>query len=126
MKDIMKNKFLFYACHYSLLQDNSVSYLDSGYNNHMYEDENIFVHSDTAVNPKLRMKIRIVVKAKGKERHNIVVNTKFGVKYIRDVLVPDLKEYMLSVRQFLDHGYCFVFEDNMCRILIREQKSCHS
>ena len=57
----------------------------------MSENENIFVHLDTTVNPKVRMGNEIVAEAKGKG--TIAVKTKSGVKYIRDVLlVPDLNE----------------------------------
>ena len=82
---------LFYACHSSHHEDNNVWFLDSGCSNHMSENENIFVHLDTTVNPKVRMGNEIVAEAKGKG--TIAVKTKSGVKYIRDVLlVPDLNE----------------------------------
>ncbi|XP_074341822.1 uncharacterized protein LOC141679213 [Apium graveolens] len=106
---------LYYACHSSHHEDNNVWFLDSDCINHMSENENIFVHLDTTVNPKVRIGNGTVGQAKGKG--TIVVKTKSGVKYIHDVLlVPDLKENLLSVGQLLEYGYCLVFEDNFCEI----------
>lgn len=120
-KEDSKEEQIFYACHSSLPEDKKAWYIDSGCSNHMCEDKNIFVQIDTTINPKVRMGNGAVAEAKGKG--TIAINTKSGVKYIRDVLlVPDLKENLLSVGQLLEHDYCLVFEDNMCRIFEKKTR----
>ena len=117
-----KGEQIFYACHSSLHGDNKAWYIDSGCSNHMCEDRNIFVQLDTTINPKVRMGNGAVAEAQGKG--TVAINTKSGIKYIRDVLlVPDLKENLLSVGQLLEHNYCLVFEDNMCRIFEKKNKN---
>lgn len=121
-KEDIKEEQIFYACHSSLHEDNKAWYIDSGCSNHMCEDKDIFVQIDTTINPKVRMGNGTVAEAKGKG--TVAINTKSGVKYIRDVLlVPDLKENLLSVGQLQEHGYCLVFEDNMCRIFEKKNKN---
>ncbi|XP_074359770.1 uncharacterized protein LOC141699864 [Apium graveolens] len=62
--------------------------------------------------------------AQAKGKGTIAVKTKSGVKYIRDILlVPHLKENLLSVGQLLEHDYCLVFEDKFCKIFDKKNNN---
>ncbi|KAM2686587.1 hypothetical protein EV2_009459 [Malus domestica] len=53
-------------------------------------------------------------------RGTIAVHTKNGKMFIKDVmLVPDLKQNLLSLGQLIEHGYYLYFRDNTCKIYDR-------
>jgi len=56
--------------------------------------------------------------AQGEGKGFVAVQTEDGPKFIKDMLlVPDLKQNLLSVGQLLEHGYAVYFEDFSCKIL---------
>nr|GEV56057.1 retrovirus-related Pol polyprotein from transposon TNT 1-94 [Tanacetum cinerariifolium] len=90
-------------------------FLDSGCSNHMTGDESIWVNIETAGNSQVKMGNGAVVQVK--EKGKIPVKTKTSIKYLHDVLlVPDLTQNLLSVGQFVEHGYCVIFEGKGCSI----------
>ncbi|KAI5334414.1 hypothetical protein L3X38_024547 [Prunus dulcis] len=90
-------------------------YLDSGYSNHMTGREDLLVDIDRNVTAKVEMGIGQLVEVTGKG--SLVVETKMGKKYIKEgMLVPGLKENLLSVGQMIEHGYYFVFGDHKVEI----------
>ena len=59
--------------------------------------------------------------SKGKD--TVVVETKKGMRFIKDVLlVPNLKENLLSIGQMMEKGYSFHFEGDMCTIYDKKNK----
>ena len=47
----------------------------------------------------------------------VMVETKKGTKFIKDVLmVPNLKENLLSIGQIMENGYSLHFEKDTCKI----------
>jgi len=52
-----------------------------------------------------------------KERDTVMVKTKKGTRLIEDVLlVPDLKENILSIGQIIEKGYILYFKGDTCQI----------
>ncbi|KAK9675508.1 hypothetical protein RND81_11G011300 [Saponaria officinalis] len=81
----------------------------------MTNDSSIFCKLDTSVQTPVRLENGEVMTSK--DKGTIVVPTKKGTKYIKDVLlVPDLAEKFLSVAQMIKNGYSLVFENNHCTI----------
>ncbi|CAL2231893.1 unnamed protein product [Prunus armeniaca] len=97
---------MFYACHYAtVVQNNDVWYVDSACSNHMTSHESLLVNIDT----------NVTAKATGKG--TLVIDTKFGYRYIKEVmLVPGLDENLLSVGQMVEHGYFLFFGKSMVEI----------
>jgi len=90
-------------------------YLDSGCSNHMAKDQSIFKDIDKSVNVKVRLGNGAIVESQGKG--TIMVETKKGRKFIKDVLlVPNLKENLLSIGQMMENGYSLHFEKDTCKI----------
>ncbi|KAG6414168.1 hypothetical protein SASPL_126886 [Salvia splendens] len=82
-------------------------------------DESFFVSIDTSVNSQVKMGNGALVKARGKR--TISVDTKKGMKCISDaLLVPNLRQNLLSVGQLIEHRYIVHFEGNSCVILDKE------
>ncbi|KAK9741486.1 hypothetical protein RND81_03G109600 [Saponaria officinalis] len=87
----------------------------------MTKNSSIFCKLDTSVQTPVRLGNGEFVTSKGKG--TIVVSTKKGTKYIKDVLlVPDLAENLLSVAQMIKNGYSLLFENNHCTIYDPENK----
>nr|KYP33156.1 Retrovirus-related Pol polyprotein from transposon TNT 1-94 [Cajanus cajan] len=106
---------LFYATQDSNSETSGNWYLDSGCNNHMAKDASIFKDIDESVKVKVRMGNDIVVESKGKG--TVMVETKKGTRLITDVLlVPNLKENLLSIGQMMEKGYTLHFEGDTCKI----------
>ena len=81
----------------------------------MAKDRSIFKDIDNSVNVKVRMGNGTVVESQGKG--TVIVKTKKGTRLINDVLlVPNLKENLLSIGQMMEKGYSIHFEGDMCRI----------
>ena len=113
---------IFYACHSAKEENVDIWFLDSGCTNHMTGNCELFYHIDTSYETKVRMGNGSIVQAKGKG--SIAVQTKMGLKFIRDVLlVPDLKQNLLSVGQLVQNGYAVHFEDGGCKIFDRRNKN---
>jgi len=50
-------------------------------------------------------------------KRTVMVETKKGTKFIKDVLlVPNLKENLLSIGQMMENGYSLYFEKGTCKI----------
>ncbi|RVW80415.1 Retrovirus-related Pol polyprotein from transposon TNT 1-94 [Vitis vinifera] len=80
-----------------------LSVQELGYTNHMTGNKNIFLDMDTNINSQVKMGHGDLVNVKGKG--TIVIQTKVGTKYIRDVLlIPALEQNLLSVGQLVEHG----------------------
>jgi hypothetical protein len=92
-----------------------VWYLDSECSNHMTGREDLLVDIDRNVTAKVEMETGQLVEVTAKG--SLVVETKMGKKYIKEVmLVPGLKENLLSVGQMIEHGYYLVFGDHKVEI----------
>ena len=62
-----------------------------------------------------------MVESKGKG--TIMVETKKGTRFIKDViLVPNLKENLLSIGQMMEKGYSLHFEGDTCTIYDKNNK----
>ncbi|XP_074278358.1 uncharacterized protein LOC141601950 [Silene latifolia] len=111
----VNNEHLFYAGQAKTSSKESRWLIDSGCTSHMTNDSSIFSELDTSVQTPVRMGNGEVLTSKGKG--TIIVPTKRGTKYIKDVLlVPDLAENLLSVAQMIKNGYSLVFANNHCTI----------
>ncbi|CAL8151030.1 unnamed protein product [Prunus armeniaca] len=98
-----------------ITRDEEVWYLDSGCSNHMTGKEDLLVDIDINVTAKVEMGTgqRVEVTGKG----TLVVETKVGKRYIKEImLVPGLKENLLSVGQMIEHGYYLVFGNHKVEI----------
>ena len=90
--------------------------MDSGCSNHMAKDETIFKSIDESDKVKVRLGNGSVVESKGKG--TVMVETEKGTRLIHDVLlVPSLKENLLSIGQMMERGYTLHFEGGVCKIL---------
>nr|KYP71345.1 Signal peptidase complex catalytic subunit SEC11C [Cajanus cajan] len=108
-------RHLFYASQDFNSETSESWYLDSGCSNHMAKDASIFKDIDESVKVKVRMGNDTVVESKGKG--TIMVETKKGTRLIIDVLlVPNLKENLLSIGQMMEKGYTLHFEGDTCKI----------
>ncbi|XP_070662267.1 uncharacterized protein [Malus domestica] len=89
-------------------KNTEVWYIDSGYSNHMIAHESLLIDIDTSFTRKVKIGNVHIVKAIG--RGTLVIETKRGRGYIREVmLVPGLDENLLSVDEMMEHGYFLVF-----------------
>ncbi|CAL2253987.1 unnamed protein product [Prunus armeniaca] len=98
-----------------ITRDEEVWYLDSGCSNHMTGKEDLLVDIDINVTAKVEMGTgqRVEVTGKG----TLVVETKVGKRYIKEImLVPGLKENLLSVGQMIEHGYYLVIGNHKVEI----------
>ncbi|KAI5344111.1 hypothetical protein L3X38_011988 [Prunus dulcis] len=109
---------MFYASNVSgagVTRDEEIWYLDSGCSNHMTGKEDLLVDIDRKVTAKVEMGTGQLVEVTGKG--TIVVETKAGKRHIKEImLVPGLKENLLSVGQMIEHGYYLVFGDHKVEI----------
>jgi hypothetical protein len=106
---------LFYACQHVSEKKNNIWFLDSGCSNHMTPEKEIFLDIDTSFHSKVKMGNGAVVDVKGKG--NVGVETKRGLKKIREVLfVPELDQNLLSIGQLMEHDYALHFEGRTCTI----------
>ena len=95
-------------------------YLNIGCNNHMAKDQSIFKEIDKSINVKLRLGNGATVESQGKGI--IMMKTKKGTEFIKDVLlVPNLKENLLSISQIMKNGYSIYFEKDTCKIYDRRR-----
>ncbi|CAL2265939.1 unnamed protein product [Prunus armeniaca] len=77
--------------------------------------EDLLVDIDRKVTAKVEMGTGQLVDVTGKG--TLVVETKVGKRYIKEImLVPGLKENLLSVGQMIEHGYYLVFGDHKVEI----------
>ncbi|CAL8090833.1 unnamed protein product [Prunus armeniaca] len=103
------------ATNASIKGGDEVWYLDSGCSNHMTGREDLLVDINKNVTTKVEMGTGQLVEVTGKG--SLVVETKMGKKYIKEVmLVPGLKENLLSVGHMIEHGYYLVFGDHKVEI----------
>ncbi|KAI5342090.1 hypothetical protein L3X38_009965 [Prunus dulcis] len=109
---------MFYASNASgasVTRDEEIWYLDSGCSNHMTGKEDLLVDIDRKVTAKVEMGTGQLVEVTGKG--TLVVETKAGKRHIKEImLVPGLKENLLSVGQMIEHGYYLVFGDHKVEI----------
>jgi len=90
----------------------------------MAKDESIFKAIDSFVKVKVRLGNGTVVESKGKGK--VMVETKKGTRLIKDVLlVPKLKENLLSISLMMERGYSFHFEGDTCRIYDNRRIEIH-
>jgi len=81
----------------------------------MAKDQSIFKDIDKSVNVKVWLGSDTIVESQGKG--TIMVETKKGTNFIKDVLlVPNLKENLLSISQMMENGYSLYFEKDTCKI----------
>nr|KYP59939.1 hypothetical protein KK1_015385 [Cajanus cajan] len=81
----------------------------------MAKDQSIFKDIDNSVKVKVRLGNGTMVESQGKG--TVVVETKKGTRLIKDVLlVPNLKENLLSIGQMMENGYSLHFERDICKI----------
>nr|KYP58379.1 Retrovirus-related Pol polyprotein from transposon TNT 1-94 [Cajanus cajan] len=106
---------LFYANQESCDNGDGSWYLDSGCSNHMAKDQSIFKDIDNSVKVKVRLGNGTMVESQGKG--TVMVETKKGTRLIKDMLlVPNLKENLLSIGQMMENGYSLHFERDICKI----------
>ncbi|XP_049375587.1 uncharacterized protein LOC125840652 [Solanum verrucosum] len=106
---------LFFASQCDVSAKSKEWYIDSGCSNHMTGDEKVVLSINSSITTKVRMGNGVLVDAKSKG--TISINIKGSGKQIHNVLyVLDLEENLLSVGQFMENGYSFVFRDNYCKI----------
>ena len=111
--------YLFYATWDSTDETGGNWYLDSNCNNHMANDRSIFKEIDKIV--KVRLGNGAIVKSKGKD--TIMVETKKGTRFIKDVLlVSNLKENLLSIGQMMKKGYPLHFKGDTCTMYDKNNK----
>ncbi|KAG2557530.1 hypothetical protein PVAP13_8NG216309, partial [Panicum virgatum] len=104
-------------------ENDAVWVIDSGCTNHMAADPKIFQDVDSSHQAKIHMGNGSIAQGEGKG--SVTIQTEDGPKFIKDVLlVPDLKQNLLSVGQLLEHGYAVYFEDFSCKILDRKNGNC--
>ncbi|KAM2288348.1 hypothetical protein ACFXTI_029233 [Malus domestica] len=113
---------MFYVGHDTTVQEEAkVWFVDSGCSNHMTANKNILHNVDTTNLTRVKMGNGQLVDTLG--RGNIVVHTKNGKMFIKDVmLVPNLKQNLLSLGQLIEHGYYLYFGDNTCKIYDRRNR----
>ncbi|KAI5325092.1 hypothetical protein L3X38_034166 [Prunus dulcis] len=81
----------------------------NGCSNHMTGKEDLLVDIDKNWTAKVKMGTGQPFEVTGKG--NMVVETKIGKRYIKEVmLVPGLKENLLRVGKMMEHGFYLVFE----------------
>ncbi|BBG97058.1 hypothetical protein Prudu_006062 [Prunus dulcis] len=98
-----------------ITRDEEIWYLDSGCSNHMTGKEDLLVDINRNVTAKVEMGTGQLVDVTGKG--TLVVENKVGKRYIKEImLVPGLKENLLSVGQMIEHGYYLVFGDHKVEI----------
>ncbi|KAK2409368.1 hypothetical protein QL285_044798 [Trifolium repens] len=79
----------------------------------MANDESIFRDIDDSIKVKVRLGNGTVVESKGKG--TVMVETKKCTRFIKDVLlVPNLKENLLSIGQMMEKSYILHFEGDTC------------
>ncbi|CAN6570976.1 unnamed protein product [Malus baccata var. baccata] len=100
---------MFYVCNNATVKKyEDTWYVDNGCSNHMTGREDLLVDIDRTMIAKVEMGTGQLIEVIGKG--NLVVETKMGRRYIKEVmLVPGLKENLLSVGQVMEHGYFLVF-----------------
>ncbi|KAM1349820.1 hypothetical protein EV1_003830 [Malus domestica] len=113
---------MFYVGHDTTVQEEAkVWFVDSGCSNHMTANKNILHNVDTTNLTRVKMGNGQLVDTLG--RGTIAVHTKNGKMFIKDVmLVPDLKQNLLSLGQLIEHGYYLYFGDNTCKIYDRRNR----
>ncbi|TXG57853.1 hypothetical protein EZV62_015682 [Acer yangbiense] len=115
------NVNLFYASQAITDVKDNIWYLDSGCSNNMSRNNKIFLDIETTVRSKVKLGNGFIVESKGKG--TILIETKRGPRYIRDVLlVSDLEQNLLSIRQLVENSYHVCFENNACKIFDRKNK----
>jgi len=81
----------------------------------MTKDQSIFKDIDKFVNVKVRLGNGATVESQGKG--TVMVETKKSTKFIKDVLlIPNLKENLLSIGQMMENEYSLHFEKDTCKI----------
>ncbi|XP_068343980.1 uncharacterized protein [Pyrus communis] len=107
---------MFYVGHDTTIQEEAkVWFVDNGCSNHMTVNKNILHNIDTTNPTRVKIGNGQLVDTLGKG--TIFVHTKNGKMFINDVmLVPDLKQNLLSLGQLIEHGYYLYFGDNTCKI----------
>nr|ABA99612.1 retrotransposon protein, putative, unclassified [Oryza sativa Japonica Group] len=114
-----KSEEMVFSCHTAQEEKDDVWVIDSGCTNHMAADPNLFREMDSSYHAKIHMGNGSIAQSEGKG--TVAVQTADGPKFIKDVLlVPDLKQNLLSIGQLLEHGYAVYFEDFSCKILDRK------
>lgn len=86
-------------------------YIDSGCSNHIIGDKSIFSKLDSSFKSQVKLGNGALVEVEGKG--TISINTKKGAEFVKDVLlVPNLKQILLSPCQMMEKGYSLHFEGN--------------
>ncbi|KAM1839849.1 hypothetical protein ACFX14_014633 [Malus domestica] len=106
---VESNPTMSYVCMSAAVKKGEdVWYVNSGYNNHMTGREDLLENINRSVTAKVEMGTGELVNEVGKGE--LMVATKQGKRYIKEImLVPGLKENLLSVGQMMEHGYYLVF-----------------
>ncbi|KAK3032244.1 LOW QUALITY PROTEIN: hypothetical protein RJ639_035537 [Escallonia herrerae] len=103
--------------------------LGIGYSNHMAANKNVFLDMDNTFKSHVKLGNGVLVEAKGKG--TIGVQTNYGSRFIRDVLlVPELDQNLLSVGQLWEHGYkldflgdgCIIYDNGKPRKVVKKIK----
>lgn len=108
---------MFIACNVAQKSEKDIWFLDSGCNNHMTGNLEIFSSLDESVKSDVTLGNDNKVSVMGKGSVNII--TKMGEKkYISDVyFVPGLKHNLMSIGKLIQKGYRVYFKNKECTIL---------
>ena len=106
---------LFVATSYATSSDKGTWLIDSGCTSHMTYDVDLFTSLGKSNINKVKVANGDYVEVKGKG--DIVVETPSGTKFISDVLlVPEIRQNLLSVGQMPENHYALHFKDKSCII----------
>ena len=87
--------------------------IDSGYTNHMTNDQELFKELDKTIISKVKIGNGEFISTKGKE--TVALESLTNLKYITDVpYVPNIDQNLLSVGQLIEKGFKVIFEDKWC------------
>lgn len=118
---MIKNNVCLNANQDSIKEKEGSWYLDNGCSNHMAKDETIFKSIDKSVKVKVRLENGNVFESKGKGI--VTMDTYKDTRLIPDfLLVPTLKENLLSIGQMTKRGYTLHFEECVYKILENKNK----
>ena len=88
---------------------------NSGYTNHMTNDQDLFKELDETIISKVKIGNGEFLSVKGKG--TLAIESLTSMKYISDVLyMPDINQNLLSVGQLIEEDFKDIFEDKWCLI----------
>ena len=108
---------MFLSCHRSKgTHSEDLWLLDSGCNNHMISNKNMFPYLDASMTSRITLGDCSCIKVEGKGTVSILTKCN-QQKYINDFYyVPHMNHNFISVGQLMEHGYGVIFQGKTCFI----------